>query len=595
MRKSSCGPKYMRRPTPWSREPPPDEKRDLDKIFSTYRALLTSYRLDDMTDSVEVWNDEINRGAEASYRTHLGDPDWDFLAEYCALPYWSRAWIIPEIKLATRIRLLYGAQELLGDMFLALLDSVTRAAYRGTTTSCHLVNKSLPAQFWGDRQMWEPVKANKQGGRDPSLHFRDLIWPHALCSIPQDRVYSQRGLSSNGRELLVDYRDSPTDLFLRVMILEFQWDFFQSRALMDFSRTMVQALELQSEAVYTMDKSIRRLGLTERPSFLVEIGKDDRPADATVLVVHDWENATEAAVAVLRELECSDGGSEESHDLDWPLDMIEAERRERSERGRKVMIEILGILYSLDVGKFLGEVHPSTLAISNQGGGSIVTEAAGLSKKLQNGGERFILDSQGRIGRASADAVPGDLVCSVDQGRTNLILRRAPSQTYFLVTGWAVLPETRGCFVGGGHMETLLALIGDRMELLVHFDAVDVLRLGLWEQHLRERIDDYGKVRDPAFPVAELEQRLVRTGWRRKRVNSTSPDGSYVPRPGLRQTTTASWEQQQDISTRLAQSAVHLVHRQGESRIRPHVTRRTAAGEIADGSTLLAPTIRRIR
>ncbi|KAJ9602528.1 hypothetical protein H2200_013071 [Cladophialophora chaetospira] len=121
--------------------------------------------------------------------------------EFAVLPYWSRLWIIQEVLLARRARILYGTFNMSWKHFARILQVWL------------LDVGHVRAEF----EKLIKLEQDLGQARIPSLTELVLKLKRSHCRDPPDRVYGFLGIADEGKTFHVDYNEPAAGLLLRVL------------------------------------------------------------------------------------------------------------------------------------------------------------------------------------------------------------------------------------------------------------------------------------------------------------------------------------------------------------------------------------------
>jgi hypothetical protein len=156
-------------------------------------------------------------------------PEWILFRNLCKAEYWSRTWIIQEILLAKKIRMIVEEEEISWEIFtypLQLSENMTSAStvdVEGLTNSTPdglVIFGSLPMQMALQRARTSAIQQYNtrfekldrlQVGSTPLLELLRM-YGGSKCVLIHDKVYALLSLSSDCREFPVDYTTSPAQL-----------------------------------------------------------------------------------------------------------------------------------------------------------------------------------------------------------------------------------------------------------------------------------------------------------------------------------------------------------------------------------------------
>lgn len=145
---------------------------------------------------------KIQRGARSVTKPHGNATSFsEATEEFAALPYWSRLWIIQEVLLARRARILYGTFNMSWKHFVRILQVWP------------LEVGHIRAEFERLVQLQQDLGLK----RKPSLTDLVLRFKQSQCRDPRDRVYGFLGLADDGKAFHVDYNEPAVGLLIRVL------------------------------------------------------------------------------------------------------------------------------------------------------------------------------------------------------------------------------------------------------------------------------------------------------------------------------------------------------------------------------------------
>ena len=138
------------------------------------------------------------------------------LKALCRRSYFSRTWVVQELFLASKIRVLCGSKEWLWDDWWSLLplsfdqfsNQLSSQLSRDEARE-YLLDKSNARKLNEWRYMY------RRGHRTGlALHHLVSYFATFQCTDPRDKVFALLGIASEGSSLKVDYSQSLEDLFL---------------------------------------------------------------------------------------------------------------------------------------------------------------------------------------------------------------------------------------------------------------------------------------------------------------------------------------------------------------------------------------------
>lgn len=143
-------------------------------------------------------------------------------------PYWSRLWVIQEIKLARDIYVLCGHKEMPWHLLKRFVEQ--QVGRKGISSDLINLNAALLVLGHGIKYVRDthPMFVNEyeyNRGSHQRLRQNIYMFCHFQCTDPRDKVYAFRGLlgeddrSSSAIHMIVDYNKTVEEVF---------WDFFAS-------------------------------------------------------------------------------------------------------------------------------------------------------------------------------------------------------------------------------------------------------------------------------------------------------------------------------------------------------------------------------
>ena len=176
-----------------------------------------------------------------------GPSDWNMLGRFCKLDYFTRVWIIQEVAVAKKVKIVRGKFEIAWDAFGTAVVCLIRKGYL-----CFLRSYSDLSGLENIAFIWQQHRKNKRGERRSSLLRLLHETRHYQASNARDKILALLGLADEGIEnperdadkIEVDYSKSREEVYRNV-----------TRLLIDRNQTLETLAFIQHTSLRAVTKS----------------------------------------------------------------------------------------------------------------------------------------------------------------------------------------------------------------------------------------------------------------------------------------------------------------------------------------------------